>query len=118
MKLRSGKVLPSHSSIGPKELNDKLVTSLQNFKTLFSGNIQHAKELLKLISKCKSPDDRFIVREKVAQVYNENKLETSSLSAEAGNLMRLVVGNSVFYKDHSIIPDYHDIIVKRIKNFD
>lgn len=109
MKLRSGKELPERIDKLPANLENLLETTLQQFKILFSNNPQHAYELLKLISKCKYIDHRMDVREKVAQMYDENKPETTApLMGTAGDLMRLVIGNY----------QYHEIIVKRMNNFD
>lgn len=108
MKLRSGKELPARIDRLPEDLDSLLETKLQEFKTLFSNNPQHANELLKLISKCKYIDHRIDVREKVAQMYDENKPETTApLMRTAGDLMRFVIGNY----------QYHDIIHKRMEDF-
>lgn len=108
MKLRSGRELPERIDNLPEDLDSLLEDRLQEFKTLFSNNPQHAKELLKLISKCKYLDHRIDVREKVEQIYDENVLETIPMIRLAGELMRLVIGNY----------QYHDIIDKRMNNFD
>jgi len=119
MKLRSGKELPARIDRLPKDLDNLLKTRLQEFKTLFSGNPQHAKELLNLISKCKSRDNRVDVSEKVAEEYDINKpIEITPLMVAAADLMRLLVGNSSFYRDHHIEPEYHDLIQARMKGFD
>jgi hypothetical protein len=108
MKLRSGKVLPIRVDKLPEDLDNLLEARLHEFKTMFSNNPQHAKELLNLISKCKSRDNRIDVRQKVAEGYDENELETVPLTAAAGGLMRLVVGNY----------EYHNLIQTRMKGFD
>lgn len=109
MKLRSGRELPERIDKLPVNLENLLETKLHEFKTLFSNNLQHAYELLKLISKCKYRDHRIDVREKVAQMYDENNPATTApLMRTAGDLMRLVIGNY----------QYHEIIVKRMNNFD
>lgn len=119
MKLRSGKIIHSSPRELPKELNDELETELQNFKKLFSNNLQHAKELLNLISRCKYVDHRVDVSEKVVEEYDINKpTEIAPLMLAAGDLMRLIIGTNSFYKEHNIIPKYYDLIQTRIQNFD
>jgi len=108
MKLRSGRELPERIDKLPENLENLLEDRLQEFKKMFSANPEHAYELLKLISKCKSRDDRIDVRQKVAQMYDENELETAPLMGTAGDLMRFVIGNY----------QYHRIIHKRMNNFD
>lgn len=109
MKLRSGKILPSREYKLPEKLDNLLETRLQKFKTLFSDNPEHAKELLKIISKSKSIEIRFDIREKIEEVYDINDPEKiNPLMGAAGDIAWLLVGS----------PQYHDIIEKRIKNFD
>lgn len=119
IKLRSGKVIVSKPSKLPKKLNDVLEENLQNFKTLFSGNPQHAKELLNLISKCKYKDNRSDVSDKIEEEYGlMGASETAPLFMVAGELMRLELGYSIFYKELDIEPKYYDLIKSRYKNFD
>jgi len=108
MKLRSGKVLPTRHSELPEELENILERDLENFKTLFSGNSQHAKELLKIISMTRNDEIRFAIRSKVGEIYDENLVETHSLMGAAGKL-------ACFLLDH---PEYRIMIVKKIENFD
>jgi hypothetical protein len=118
MKLRSGKIIRSSPRELPKELNDELETELQNFKKLFSNNKKHAKEVLKIITKASSINSRVDIREKIEEAYNEDESDISSLQGAAGDLAWLIIGNSSFYKEHNIIPKYHDLIQARIQNFD
>lgn len=108
IQLRSGKVVKFTGGILPQELDNNLETKLQNFKTLFSGNLEHAKELLKLITHARSVDFRFSLREKIGEVYDMNKSETKELRGAAGAVTWTLVFN----------PDYHDAIIKKINNFD
>ncbi|MCI4437199.1 MAG: hypothetical protein JHC33_10380 [Ignisphaera sp.] len=119
MKLRSGKMLKSRVDTLPKKLEDELEADLENFKTLFSGNLQHAKELLNLISTCRYTDHRVLVSEKVGEGYDLNKpVETTKFLRAAGELMRLVIGSSSFYRENNIEPEYYDIMRTKVKNFD
>jgi hypothetical protein len=118
MKLRSGKVLPTRHSALPPVLEEELETRLQEFKTLISGNKQHAKELLNIITKYICMDDRMLIREKIEEVYDINLLETHSLMRASGYLARLLFGNSSFYREHYIEPEYHDLIQARMKGFE
>lgn len=109
IQLRSGKVVKFTGGILPEELNNSLETKLQNFKRLFSGNLEHAKELLKIISKAQTIEIRFNIREKVHEVSDQNNpSKTNPLLSAAGNVAWALVFN----------PDYRDAILKKIKNFD
>ena len=109
MKLRSGKVVKFTGGILPKKINDKLETSLQKFKELFSDNPQHAKELLKISSKAQTTEIRFYISKKVHEVSDKNDpSKTNPLLAAAGNVAWDLVFN----------PDYRDAIIKKINNFD
>lgn len=108
MKLRSGKVLPTRIDRLPEDLDNLLETRLQEFKKMFSDNPQHAKELLKTISKAKNGDARVYISSKVEEAYDPNLIETHSLLRTAGELLRCLIYN----------PEYHDLIEDRIKNYD
>jgi hypothetical protein len=101
MKLRSGKTL----STFPSKLNDELETKLQEFKTLFSGNMQHAKELLDIIIEATSTDIRIAIRAKIEENYDiHNVAEINPLMGAAGGLACLLIK----------YPQYHDIIENKI----
>ncbi|CAB4124085.1 hypothetical protein UFOVP51_10 [uncultured Caudovirales phage] len=109
MKLRSGKELPPLIDKLPEDLSNILEIRLQNFKKSFAGNIQHAKELLKIISKAISIEIRFNIRDKIEEVYDINNPEKiNPLMAVAGDLSQVLIYS----------PKYHDLIEERIKNFD
>lgn len=109
MKLRSGKVIVCKPSKLPKEVDDILEHRLQNFKKLFSGNKEHAKELLKTINKAQNIEIRFDIKEKIEEVYNKNNPEEiNPLLEAAGSVSRVLIYN----------PEYRDIIKTKIKSFD
>lgn len=65
--------------------------------------------MLKIISKAQTIEIRFNIREKVHEVSDQNNpSKTNPLLAAAGNVAWDLVFN----------PDYHDAIIKKIKNFD
>lgn len=109
MQLRSGKVLPSRISTLPEKISDILETRLQKFKELFSDNPQHAKELLKIISKAQNPEIRFDITKKVEEVYDRNNpSKINPLLGAAGDVSRVLIYN----------PQYRDLIKIKINNFD
>ena len=108
MQLRSGKVLPSYPDRLPETLSNELETKLQNFKMLFLGDLQHAKELLEVISNAYSINARFSIRDKIEEIYDKNSVETSKLMGIAGDLAWFLVNNN----------QYHKIIAITIRNFD
>jgi len=108
MQLRSGKVLPSYPDRLPETLSNELETKLQNFKILFLGNLQHAAELLKVISNSYNIDARFPIRDKIEEIYDKNSAETAKLMGAAGDLAWFLVDNH----------QYHKIIATTIRNFD
>ena len=112
MKLRSGRELPERIDKLPEDLDSLLEDRLQEFKTLFSNNPQHANELLKIISKAISIEIRFAIRDKLEEITDPQDRNTiikrDTESEVAGSLARVLIYN----------PQYHDIIEDRIKNFD
>jgi hypothetical protein len=109
IKLRSGKELPPLIDKLPEEIQTILQERLQNFKVLFSDDKQHAKELLKIISKAISSEIRFNIRDKIEEVYDINNIEKiNPLRASAGELASVLI----------YCPKYHDLIEERINNFD
>lgn len=110
MKLRSGRELPVRIDRLPEDLDNLLETKLEEFKTLFSSNREHAKELLHIISGSYSISCRHPIVEKIGEIYNTNSSTTEPLIRKAGELMTLIV--------YSPDPESHKIIAKRMNNFD
>jgi hypothetical protein len=108
MKLRSGRALPARIDRLPEDLDNLLDMRLHEFKTLFSGNPQHAKELLHMIGGSYSISCRHPIVEKIGEIYNTNSSTTEPLIRKAGELMTLIVYS----------PECHEIIAKRMDNFD
>jgi hypothetical protein len=118
MKLRSGRVLNPM----PEKLGEEVETKLREFRTLFSGNPQHAQDLLSMIIQCSEPDDcfrsRFIISDKIQEVYRDNDrpiVGIAPLLKASGDLMWLLTGYSDFYKENHIRYNYHDIIQERFE---
>lgn len=117
MKLRSGKVLNPL----PGKLGEEVETKLQIFRTLFSGNPQHAKELLSMIIQFSKPDTcfrtRFLLSDKIEEVYHDSNIPggVGSLLKASGDLMWLLTGYSDFYKENHIQYDYHNVIQERFE---
>lgn len=108
MKLRSGKVI-DHRKL-PKKLENELESDLQNFKTAFSANLKHAKELLEVISEAQSIAARVPIRNKIDEAYDYNIRPggTGDLEGAATKLACTLIFH----------PRYHDIIETRIKEYD
>jgi hypothetical protein len=109
MKLRSGRELPERIDKLPQNLDNLLKDRLQEFKKMFSGNPEHGKELLHIISQSRSISSRFSITDKVEEIYDINNPEKiNPLLRVAGALMVLVINE----------PKYHDLIHVRMENFD
>jgi hypothetical protein len=124
MKLRSGKILPSppivvsrlKPSVLPEALDNDLKNDLQCFKTLFSSNPKHAKELLDIISQAQDGGIRFAIRDKMEEITDPRDpnmddatyTKKATQHGAAGDLACLLILN----------PQYHDIISERIQTFE
>jgi hypothetical protein len=91
----------------PEALEKQLQEEMQMFKMIFSGNKQHAKELLEIISKASNDAVRFPLRDKIHEISSAQDPEkTNPLLGAAGGLACTLVYN----------PDYYDIIQSKIEN--
>jgi hypothetical protein len=91
----------------PEALEKDLQEKMQTFKQMFSGNKQHAKELLEIISNAKTDGARFDISDKVHEISSAQDPEkTNPLLGAAGHLTWILVDN----------VDYYDIIQEKIEN--
>ena len=91
----------------PEALEKKLQEEMQTFKQVFSGNKQHAKELLEIISKAHNDAVRFDISDKIHEIADPNDAGTNFLMGAAGGLACTLIFN----------PEFHDIIQNKIENF-
>ena len=123
MKLRSGKELPPLVDKLPSVLEKQLEDSLQYFKVVSADHPQHAKELLKVISKSKTRDSRIDVREKIYEIHDSSIPEkTELLEKGAGSLFCLLHGIGDYFRKNHIndieLYKYNNLMKKQIETFD